>query len=95
MTGAMLLERVTPACDLEPRSVARVAGRIVAVQVEPADAAPTVVARIDDGTGFVHAVFMGRREVPGIEPGRTVDVEGRVCETTAEPRIYNPRYELR
>ncbi len=94
MTGAMLLDTVTQARDLEPRKVARVTGRIIAVQVEPADAAPRVVARIGDGTGFVHAVFMGRRHVPGVVPGRVLDIEGRVCETTAEPRIYNPRYEL-
>ncbi|WP_143338246.1 OB-fold nucleic acid binding domain-containing protein [Demequina sp. NBRC 110054] len=95
MSGAMLLDTVTPARDLEPRSLARVSGRIVAVQVEPADAAPKVIVRVDDGTGFVHAVFMGRREMPGIEPGRQLDLEGRVCETAAEPKIYNPRYEIR
>ncbi|MDN4472721.1 OB-fold nucleic acid binding domain-containing protein [Demequina zhanjiangensis] len=94
MTGAMLKEHATPVRDLEPRKVARVTGRIIAVQVEPADAAPTVIVRIGDGTGFVHAVFMGRRQIPGVEPGRVLDIEGRVCETTAEPRIYNPRYEL-
>jgi len=94
LTGAMLLDTVTPARDLAPRTLARVTGRIVAVQVEPADAAPKVIVRVDDGTGVVHAVFMGRRQMPGIEPGRILDLEGRICETSAEPKIYNPRYEL-
>ncbi|WP_084073170.1 OB-fold nucleic acid binding domain-containing protein [Demequina sp. NBRC 110052] len=95
MTQALMLDEVTQARDLEPRTVARVSGRIVALQVEPAGAPPAVVARVDDGTGYVHVVFMGRRHVPGVEPGRELDLEGRVCATDAEPRIYNPRYELR
>ncbi|MDN4482123.1 DNA-binding protein [Demequina lignilytica] len=79
---------------VEPRAVARVVGRVVAVQVEPSDAPPAFTVRLEDRTGRLEAVFMGRREVPGITPGITLEVEGCVCATESLPRLYNPRYEL-
>lgn len=80
--------------SVEPRAVARVVGRVVAVQVEPSDAPPAFTVRLEDRTGRLEAVFMGRREVPGITPGITLEVEGCVCATDSLPRLYNPRYEL-
>jgi len=64
--------------DLQPRTVARVEGRIVAIQIEPAGAAPTLIAHVEDATGRLDAVFM----------------EGRVCVAQGRSRMYNPRYEL-
>lgn len=83
-----------PMADVEARSVARVRGRIVAIHVEPAGAAPRLTARVEDGTGRIDAVFIGRRGIDGIEPGSIVVLEGRVCIGEPVPRIYNPRYEL-
>lgn len=83
-----------PMADVQARSVARVRGRIVAIHVEPAGSAPRLIARVEDGTGRMDAVFMGRRGIDGIEPGSTVALEGRVCAGEPVPRIYNPRYEL-
>ncbi|MFV0286477.1 MAG: OB-fold nucleic acid binding domain-containing protein [Demequina sp.] len=80
--------------DATAREVVTVAGRVVALQVEPHDAAPRLTARIDDGTGRIEAVFMGRRAIPGIEAGAQVTIEGRVSDAEALPRIYNPRYWL-
>lgn len=80
--------------EVRPREAAKVAGRVVAVRIEPKDAAPQFTAQIDDGTGCIDAVFMGRRAVPGIEPGAHVSVEGTVCASQSLPRIFNPRYEL-
>lgn len=84
----------TPISDAQVRAVARVSGRIVAIHVEPAGTAPTLTARIEDGTGRIDAVFMGRRGIDGIEPGAVVALEGRVCSAEPVARIYNPRYEL-
>lgn len=90
-----MTDREIQAIDtVEPRAVARVSGRVVAVQVEPSDAPPAFTVRLEDGTGRLEAVFMGRREVPGIAPGVTLEVEGCVCATESLPRLYNPRYQL-
>ncbi|BDZ60882.1 hypothetical protein Lsed01_00200 [Demequina sediminis] len=80
--------------QVRPREMARVSGRVLAVQVEPSDAPPAFTLRLDDGTGRIDAVFMGRREVPGITPGSRIALEGRVCESDSVMRLYNPRYEL-
>ncbi|MFW2514401.1 OB-fold nucleic acid binding domain-containing protein [Demequina sp. SO4-13] len=89
-----MIAQATPVSDLRPRDVAAVAGRIVSIRVEPRDAAPTLTARVDDGTGRVEAIFMGRRAIAGIEPGARIRLEGRVCSTDALPCMYNPRFEL-
>jgi RecG-like helicase len=77
-----------------PRSYAQVAGRIVWVQVEPSDAPPQLTARVEDATGRIDAVFMGRRTIPGIEPGREVVLEGRVSDAQVIATMFNPRYTL-
>lgn len=84
----------TDIADCPARALARVRGRIVAVQIEPHDAAPRLVARVEDGTGRLDAVFMGRRTIPGIEPGAVVELEGRVCASSSLPRVFNPGYTL-
>ncbi|GIG54682.1 OB-fold nucleic acid binding domain-containing protein [Demequina activiva] len=85
----------TPIRELNAREMATVEGRVVAITVEPHDAAPRLTARIDDGTGRIDAVFMGRRSIAGIEPGARVSVAGRVCEADAALRLFNPRFEIR
>ncbi|MGC4174125.1 OB-fold nucleic acid binding domain-containing protein [Demequina sp.] len=80
--------------DAVPRLSANVAGRVVAIRVEPHDAPPQFCVQLDDGTGRIDAVFMGRRSIPGIEPGARISLEGTVCAAKALPRMFNPRYEL-
>lgn len=91
-TGSM--HTTAPIDTLTPRTIASVSGRIVSMQVEPRNAAPTLRVRVDDGTGRIEAVFMGRREIRGIEPGASIQLRGRVCETASVPRIFNPSFEL-
>ena len=80
--------------DVRARQRARVAGRIVAVRVESSDAPPQFGVQLDDGTGRIDAIFMGRRSVPGIEPGGELAIEGTVCASSSIPRIFNPSYAL-
>lgn len=89
-----MIEQATPIGELQPRAMAAIVGRVVSIQVEPRDAAPTLTAKVDDGTGRVEAIFMGRRAITGIEPGARIRLEGRVCASDALPRLYNPRFEL-
>ncbi|MFV0634682.1 OB-fold nucleic acid binding domain-containing protein [Demequina sp.] len=89
------MKTATPIDSLAVREIGTVEGRIVSITVEPRDAAPQLTARIDDGTGRLDAVFMGRREIAGIEPGARVSVTGRVSETETSLCLYNPSFELR
>ena len=76
------------------RSVVRVAGRVSQVEVEPRGGRSQLIARVDDGTGFVDVVFMGRRLIPGVWAGQRIAIEGRIVNEDGGPRMYNPRYEL-
>ncbi|GAA2248726.1 hypothetical protein GCM10010401_23120 [Rarobacter faecitabidus] len=70
-------------------------GRIRSVLVQPRGSAPSLEVQLDDGTGMVRLVWLGRRRIPGIEAGRELKVRGFVNRSDSLMTIYNPRYELR
>ena len=72
-----------------------VLGRLRSVEYGPQDAAATLEAELFDGTDSVHLVWLGRRRIAGIEPGRKLLARGRVGEHNGHPAIYNPWYELK
>jgi hypothetical protein len=47
-----------------------------------------------DGRGALTAVFLGRRKIRGIKPGRKVVLEGMVIEDGKQLAMFNPLYEL-
>jgi RecG-like helicase len=72
-----------------------VQGRLRSVDLKPAEALATLVAELYDGTDAIQLVWLGRRSIPGIEPGRTILVKGRLASRDGVKSIYNPNYELR
>lgn len=70
------------------------AGRLRSVRFTPRANLPTLQAELYDGTGTVDLIWLGRRRIPGIEPGRSLMVRGRVCEQDSRRVIFNPWYEL-
>lgn len=89
MTG-----RVGTIAAAEPREIVTVGGRVVSIEVQPRNAAPTLTARISDGTGAIDAVFLGRRDIPGVTPGAHITVSGCVTAAQTAPRLFNPRFEI-
>jgi len=71
-----------------------VAGRIRSVRVQPWAGVPSLECTLDDHSGRLLVTFMGRRRVPGIEPGATLLVEGVVGTHRGQPAILNPIYEI-
>jgi hypothetical protein len=51
---------------------------------------------VQDGRGSVTAVFLGRRKIPGLSPGRRLLLQGVVTSQAsgAQGVIYNPIYQL-
>jgi hypothetical protein len=43
----------------------------------------------------VTLIWLGRRRIRGIEPGRSLVARGRLTRQDGRPTIYNPSYELR
>ncbi|QHO90793.1 nucleotide-binding protein [Actinomyces sp. 432] len=80
--------------DLAPRRRAHVSGVLRAVTYRPASAKPVLVGQLDDGTGVVNLIWIGRRAIVGIEPGARLRAEGMVVSGRTRPSIYNPLYEL-
>ncbi|WP_448627913.1 OB-fold nucleic acid binding domain-containing protein [Geodermatophilus sp. URMC 64] len=74
--------------------VVTVTGRLKSVVYTPRETVPTLEAELFDGSGSVTLVWLGRRRIPGIEPGRTLSAHGRFASFDGKQVIYNPRYEL-
>jgi hypothetical protein len=76
------------------REPVELVGRLRSVRFTPRTTVPTLEAELYDGTGSVSLVWLGRRRIAGIEPGRSIVVRGRVCDQGSREVIYNPWYEL-
>ena len=84
----------TAVADLPDRSRATVNGVLRSVTLRPRQGVAALEAELYDGTGTVDLIWLGRREISGIDPGRRGSFEGLVCQIEGRPIIYNPRYEL-
>ena len=73
----------------------RVAGTLRTVVLRPLAGVPTLEAELYDGTGSVTLVWLGRRRIRGVEPGRSLCASGRMTHRDGKPTLYNPAYELR
>lgn len=85
----------TPICDCIPGQPATVSGVLHSVTLRPREGVPAVEAELFDGSGRILVVWLGRRRIHGVEPGRGIVVTGRITCNTEKPTIFNPRYELR
>ena len=72
-----------------------VCGTLRTVTLRPRAGVPALEAELYDGSGTLSIVWLGRRRIGGIEPGRTLVAHGRVAMTQGRPVMFNPRYELR
>ncbi|WP_020495081.1 MULTISPECIES: OB-fold nucleic acid binding domain-containing protein [Sciscionella] len=82
------------ACDCGSGEEVTVVGRLRTVEHCPKDATATLEAELFDGTDGVTLIWMGRRRIPGIEPGRTIKARGRLADRNGRKALYNPYYEL-
>jgi len=85
----------TPISELPDRERVRVAGTLRTVTLRPRAGVPALVAELYDGSGSISLVWLGRRQIPGIEPGRGIVCYGRVTRDGEHSVLFNPRYELR
>jgi amino acid transporter len=76
------------------REMVALAGTLREVTLRPRGTSLTMEADLWDGTGRVKLVWLGRRDIPGIEPGRRIVVRGRLATVKGERAIFNPSYDL-
>jgi len=83
-----------PAGDCNRGQIVSVSGRLRTVAYTPRTNLPTLEADLYDGSDVVTLVFLGRRSIAGIEPGRQLIARGRIAIRDDRKVIYNPYYEL-
>lgn len=79
---------------VDDRRKAHLAGIISSLVILPRSAAPAVEAELDDGTGTIALIWLGRERIPGIEPGARIEVTGFAARRGGRRVMYNPRYEI-
>ncbi|MDP9823334.1 OB-fold nucleic acid binding domain-containing protein [Nocardioides massiliensis] len=85
----------TSIADAPARERVVLQGSLRTLTLRPRGGVPALEAELYDGTGTITVVWLGRRRIAGISPGRQVRVEGRVALHEGQRVIFNPRYELR
>ncbi len=69
-------------------------GTLRTVTLRPRGGVPALEAELDDGSGVITVVWLGRRRISGVDPGRSVTVSGCIGRQGGVPIMFNPRYEL-
>jgi len=85
---------VTPIEEAQWRDRVRIRGRVRSVRVAPRHDVPIYECVVDDGTGRIVAVFLGRRDLAAIQVGTRVEVTGTVGIHRGHLSILNPSYQV-
>lgn len=83
-----------PIDQVDLRRPVRVAGEVRSVRIVPRAGADAMEVTVSDGRANVVAVFLGRRKIAGLTPGRRVMLEGVVALEGRQRQMYNPIYTL-
>jgi hypothetical protein len=76
------------------RDRVRICGVVRSTRIQPKGGVPTLECVVADDTGSISIVFLGRRQVPGIEPGTRLVAHGMAGSHFGRLAILNPEYEL-
>lgn len=87
-------EGAVPIQSCTDRQVVTLTGQISCLTVHPRGGHPSLEVELRDGSGTVTLVWLGRRQITGIDAGRRLRVSGRISCQDGRRLIYNPRYEL-
>ena len=94
LKGKCLASGATLIADLPDRARVKIAGTLRTVTLRPHGAVQALDAEIYDGSGSMSLVWLGRRQIPGIIPGRTMSACGLVTHCDGRTVMFNPAYEL-
>lgn len=85
---------LTPIGEAPMRTPVRIGGEVQALQVVPRAGSPSLEVTINDGSGRAVAVFIGRRRIAGLDPGRGILLEGVGRHERHRTVLINPAYTL-
>ena len=78
--------------QIEPRTRVATGGEVRSVRIVPRAGAPALEVTFSDGRSSATAVFLGRRKIAGLTPGRRIAVRGMVARDGKQLTFYNPEY---
>jgi hypothetical protein len=81
--------------ECSDRQIVKVTGTLRTVTLRPRAGVPALEAELFDGTAPLDVVWLGRRSIVGIEPGRKLIASGRISVSHGRRVLFNPKYELR
>jgi hypothetical protein len=84
-----------PIRDAKDRSEVTLAGTLKTVTLRPRSGTLALEAELYDGSDTLVLIWLGRRRILGLEPGRALKVTGRISSAGGSRVMFNPRYELR
>jgi hypothetical protein len=84
----------TPMDQLQARTRVRTGGEVKSVRIVPRAGAAALEVTVGDGRGSATAVFLGRRKIAGLAPGKRIAMSGMVARDGKRFLIYNPEYEF-
>jgi RecG-like helicase len=80
--------------ELQARTRVATGGEVRSVRIVPRAGAPALEVTVADGRGSATAVFLGRRKIAGLAPGKRIAIRGMVGRDGKRFLIYNPEYEF-
>jgi len=83
-----------PMASVPRRTPVVVCGKVTRLRTRPTHGIPTFVITLRDETGFVTALWTGRRGIGGITLGRTMCLEGVCTDGPDGATFMNPAYTL-
>ncbi|MHB1719426.1 MAG: OB-fold nucleic acid binding domain-containing protein [Acidimicrobiales bacterium] len=85
---------LTPIASVPLRSRAWVEGVVTATACRVIGSGPAFECVLEDRSGEVVLVFLGRREISGIERGRRLAAGGTFASREGRLEVLNPLYDL-
>ena len=80
--------------DAAPRARVVVTATVTGTEITDIHGAPSLSCTMDDGSGTLVAVFLGRSRVAGFEVGAHCTIEGTVQAGHPVPTVWNPLYRI-
>lgn len=81
-------------CECKAGEKPRVSGTVRSLTIRPRTVNPALEVELYDGSASLRVVWLGRRHIDGITPGRKMIIHGRITTSDRHLTVFNPRYLL-
>ncbi len=92
--GQVAVPEVKPIGSLHGPGKITVEGRVMSLAIRPVEQNSVLACEISDETGSLTALFYGRKQIPGVDCGSRIRLQGSVGIREGRPVMINPIYEL-